>query len=466
MREENPSRIVWKLAGPAVALNSMQVVNTLLDRFFIGHLPAASLTALGGATNVMFLMFSLAMALATGSTAIVARAFGAENHGEYRTASRQAISLAIIAGAIIGAITVAIAPWVSNAMLPPEDREAIRLMSGFLVAYGLGLPAHYVIQAQAGALRGIGDTKSPMVISGFQILLHMLLNVLLIFPTRTIGGVTIPGANMGVVGAAAALSISAWIAALIYLAFSAKTPLGRTLMFTLPHADWVARILRIAVPAATMAVLRVLSLTVFTLVLKAVPNGSAAIAAMPVGFGIESIMFMPAFGLSVAASALVGQSLGAKNPERAERLGWIAGHHAALVTVALAVPIFFGAPWIASFLIEGKPDIIAETTTLIRYLCVTEIFFAYAMVMTGAMQGAGDTTRPLWISIGSLWGLRVPMAAILSLAPGAPFLGLAMPFGVGMGATGAWIAMAFTQGVQGIWSLIAFKQGAWKTREV
>lgn len=463
---ENPTRVVWALAWPAVALNSLQVINTLLDRFFIGHLESAALTAQGASQNVMFLMFSLAMALGTAATAIVARAYGAEDRAGYRMGAQQSTNVSVQAGFVLGAISALIAPFAAHLILPNEPRS-IELMTKFLIAYSAGLPAIYVIQTLAGSLRAIGDTKSPMVISGIQILLHILLNFFLIFPTRQLMGVTVPGANMGLVGASTALSISAWVSAIIYLLFAGKTPLGTLWRVHLPPKEWVVRILRIALPAATMALLRVFSLTAFTLVLALVPNGANAIAAMSIGFAIESIMFMPSFGLSMAAGALVGQSLGMKRPDRAEKLTWIASHHAALVTVVLALPIFFLAHPIALFLVAGKEEIAGQAALLLRYLSSTEIFFAYAMVLIGAMQGAGDTVRPMWISIIAMWGLRVPIALFASLAGGAHLASwLVLPFGAGFGAAGAWFAMSFTQAVQGIMAIIAFKQGAWKTKKV
>src|SRR5437763_10339149 len=94
---ENPTRVVWALAWPAVALNSLQVINTLLDRFFIGHLEPAALTAQGASQSVMFLSFSLAMAIGTAATAIVSRAYGAGDHGGYRMGARQARNLQLSA---------------------------------------------------------------------------------------------------------------------------------------------------------------------------------------------------------------------------------------------------------------------------------------------------------------------------------------------------------------------------------
>jgi putative MATE family efflux protein len=472
VEKEHSARIVWALAWPAVALNSLQVVNSLLDSAFIGHLDQAALTAYGGITVVVFLLFSLSMALGTGATALVARAFGAGKVEEFRMACRQSMGLAVVAGLVLGAIGAGSASLAAGVFLPATDQRAIELMKAFLVLFCCGLPAIFIVQTLAGAMRGIGDTKSPMVISGLQIVLHIALNFVLIFPPRETGaGVTIPGFNLGLTGAATALASSAWMAAIVYVVYSARTPLGANWRIGRLHWSWCLRILRIAVPAAVMAVLRVGSLAVFTLVLKSVPNGSLAIAAMRPGFAIESMMFMPSFGLSMAAAALVGQSLGMGKPDRAERLGWTAGHHAALVTLTLCAPIFIFAPQIAAVLIEGKPAISSEAAMLLRYLCVTEVFFAYAMVMIGAMQGAGDTVRPLWITIVALWFIRVPMAAVCALATGqtlfrANGFEVVMPFGLGMGAEGAWLAMSVSQAIQGALAIALFKQGQWKSKKV
>lgn len=452
---ERAGRIVWALAWPAVALNSLQVVNTLLDRGFIGHLHPAALTAHGGATNVLFLMFSLAMALGTATTAIVSRAYGAGNNQEVREGAKQALGVSLFGSVLAMAVCAGLAAAFSGALLPSTDRAAREAMESFLVAYAVGLPAIYLIQVLAGSLRGIGDTRSPMIISGIQIALHILLNYLFIFPPREWGALRLPGLDLGLTGAGAALSASAWVSAIGYLAYAAYTPLGSQWGLRLPSLAWTRRILRIAVPAAVMAILRVGSLAAFTIVLANLPGsaGSTAIAAMSTGFAIESIMFMPAFGLSIAAATLVGQSLGMQRPDRAERLGWTAGHYAALVTLLLSIPIFLLAPSIAGLLVGNKVEIAREAALLIQILCVTEVLFAYAMTMIGAMQGAGDTIRPMWITIVCMWGLRVPLA-------------WALAYPLGWGATGAWVAMSVTQAIQGVMAIVLFKQGLWKHKKV
>src|SRR5207244_9190274 len=114
-----------------------------------------------------------------------------------------------------------------------------------------------------------------------------------------------------------------------------------------PTLQWTERIMKIAMPAALMGVIRTSALFVFIMVLKHVPDASQAVAAVRGGFSIEAIMFMPGMGLSMAAAALVGQSLGMGRPDRAERLGWTAGHYSGAVVLAISIPIFIFAPSIA-----------------------------------------------------------------------------------------------------------------------
>ncbi|MBL8060822.1 MAG: MATE family efflux transporter [Chthonomonas sp.] len=446
-------KVVWALAWPAVALNGLQVVNSLLDTFFIGHLNTNSLTAHGAALNVIFLMFSLAMTISVASTAMVARAYGAQQPDEYREANTQCLSLALVVGIILSASCLIIAPLAAPYLVPAGNTEAANLFKNFLTAYAFGLPATAIFTTLSGSMRGIGDTKSPMVISGIQILLHMTLNFFFIYPNGRHGFMPfdVPGLGLGLTGAGIALAISGWVSAIIYFLYAKRTKLGRARL-KMPSPDWVKRIQAIAVPSALQAILRVGSFTFFTIILRNTPTATDALAALRVGIALESMMFMPAFGLSVAAGALVGQSLGAKDPDRAERLGWTAGHYAAIVILALSVPIFIYAPQIAAMLTGGdKPGVAIEAANYIRILIATEIMFGYAMVLIGAMQGAGDAKRTMWITIATLWAIRVPLA-----------FGLTHP-ALGLGSTGGWIAMSLSQVAQGLFAIVYWKRGQWKT---
>lgn len=463
---EHSLKVVWALAWPVVALNALQTVNSLLDVGFIGHLDRASLIAYSAATPVNFLLFTFAMTFPTGTTALVSRAFGAENVEEFRMAAKQGLVIGLVLGTLIALLGMNLIALMPVLLIPSGSEAATPHFITYFGIFAAALPAMFLIQTLAAALRGIGDTKSPMVISGIQIVLHMLLNFILIFPPRHLaGGITIPGFNMGLAGAATALAVSAWLSATGYLVYSGRTPLTAAWKLVAPTWHWFVRIMRISVPAVAMGVMRVLSFMAFQVILTKSAFGAIGVPAMRPTFSIESIMFMPAFGLSAAAAALVGQSLGMRRPDRAERLGWAASHLGAAITLAMVIPVFIAAPHLTQLLIADKPDIVAESARFLRFLCVTEIGFAYAMVTLGAMQGAGDTMRPFWITVFSLWGARVPLTWVLVHSPTTLFGFLPIP-GLAWGLDGAWFAMSATQLLQGVLCVLAFRQGRWKLKQV
>lgn len=448
-------KVLWTLAWPAVLLNSLQTINSLLDAGFIAHLPPSALTAVGGSTPVIFLFGSLTFMLGTAATAMVARFYGAKDEKSLKDASQKSLGLALYVGILLAAIAIPSIQLFAPIMLPPNSDEAAKAMGVYLGIFALSLPAMSLIQCLAGALRGIGDTKSPMVLSGMQILLHILLNWIFIFDSHNLGFVTLPGFGWGLAGAAGSLTISAWMAALGYLWWAKQTPLRCHLELKPPGLEWTKRILKIAIPTGVLSIVRVAALMAFTSILARVPQGESAVAALRIGFSVESLAFMPAFGLAVAASALVGQSLGMEDSKRAMRLGWLAGHHAAVVSTIVSILLFIFAGPIAHALVPDQPEVAKIAAHYIMYVAATETFFAYAMVLIGGMQGAGDTVTPLILTVVCMWMIRVPLAAWLAL-----------PWGWNMGADGCWLALSITQVVQGVLAMAFFAWGRWQKAKV
>lgn len=453
---ESLAKALWALSWPVVTLNLLNVINSLLDRFFIGTLPRAALTAHGAAVSVIFMLFSLAFSVGIGAGAIISRAYGAKEYEEVKEGADQAVRTSVYIGLGLAIIAAVTAPLAANIILPQTSVDAKRMMVQFLLAYAVGLPAMCINQTLAASLRSIGNSVAPMFLAGIQVPIHIALNFLLIVQFK-----------MGLLGAGIALSSSVIVSFFCYFAYARHSVLQAHVSIRPPNLDWFKRILNISIPSAAQAVLRTLSLLVFTLVLSSLSNGEAAIAAMTTGFAIEMIMFAPAFGISAAVSALVGQSLGAKQPERAESIGWIGALVAFFIAAAVASPIYILVPEFAHALVGNKPDVQAELVSIVRFLCVTEPLFCLAMVLNGGLQGAGETKHPLWISIIALWFMRIPIAAILALSAGSPILlGLKLPLGLAMGAKGAWISMSLTQGVQGLLCGFSWRKGHWKAVKV
>jgi Na+-driven multidrug efflux pump len=173
-----------------------------------------------------------------------------------------------------------------------------------------------------------------------------------------------------------------------------------------------------------------------------------ALASLTNGLRIEAIIFLPAFALNMAASVLVGQNLGAKNPDRAASVGWKVAWVGVCLLSAISLCIFIWAGYFASFLTKD-PAVLAETTLYLRITMFSEPFMALSLILGGGLQGAGDTRGSMWVIVIGMWFVRLPLAILLALI-------------LGYGAVGVWVAMITSMTVQGLLMARRFYQGRWK----
>ncbi len=437
---------VWTLAWPSVLTMLMQTVNSLMDVFFVGHLPngAHALAATGIGGSCMFLMISFAMGVSVGTTALVARFTGAKDTNSAVQATGQSISLSVICGLVFGLIF-----WFGRFTLigllldAGHNPEASQLGAAFLGIALLGSVPLFLMNVLMGAFRGMGDTRTPMWITIATILTHISLNSVLIY-----GRLGFP--RMGVRGAALAFVSSLIVGVVLYLTALYNSKLGAAL-----HKEhlklksvWAKSIFKIGLPAAIQAVIRQLGMMSFTGMLARTMEGTASVAALQIGIRAESIAFMPGFGYSVAASALVGQNLGAKDPHRAEQSAWAATYQAVLVMTVLATLFFVFAHQLSAAFTSDK-NVLSLGTDYLRVNAICEPFLALGMVLTGALQGAGDTVRPTYITLLTMWVIRIP-------------IGYWLMFVLHMNTHGAWISMSFTTVIGGLMTVVLFRMGSWK----
>jgi putative MATE family efflux protein len=444
-------RQVWTLAWPSVMTMLLQTFNSLMDVFFVGHLPngAAALAATGVGGSIVFLLISLAMGVSVGTTALVARFTGAREPEQVALVTGQSITLSFVIALLFGTLTyVGRGPMVALMLDSHRSPESAALCVQFLSAALLCALPLFVMNALMGAFRGLGDTRTPLLITCVTIAVHITGNAVLIY-----GRLGLPA--LGVRGAGIALASSVWVGCALYIvALLYRSPLQGMLQrrHLRLSREWAWRILRIGIPAALQALIRTLGMMSFTGLLARTVEGAAGVAAMQIGLRAEGIAFMPGFGYSVATSALVGQSLGAKDTERAERYAWAASVQSVTVMTFMAV-VFYCLATPLTRLFTHDSTVLRLGTDYLRINAFSEPFLGVSMVLIGALQGAGDTIRPTWITFFTMWLIRMPLAYFLM-------------FTLHENTHGAWIAINTTTIIGGFLTYGLFRSGAWKRLKV
>lgn len=454
--EGNIHRAVLMVAIPSVATMLLQTTNSLLDSFFVGQLGPDALAAVTISSSLMFTLMSAAMAISVGTTALVARFVGEGNTTDGVQAVRQSLILATI-------ISIVLSPLMLLARGPllqvlGLSGTAQNYASGYLFYVLLGLPSLFFMLILNGAFRGLGDTMRPFWISLAANIVHAIGNYLLIF-----GNLGFP--KMGLPGGSLALVLSQVVATGMYVFALRNTELAGALRgrWTL-DGEWIQRIARVGIPASLQQLMRTGSFLAFQSLLAHSPMQSAAVAALGVGLRSESIAFMPGFGYSIAASAIVGQNLGAKKSDRANAGAWSATLQAVVVMTLMGFVFALAAEPFARFFIKHVPgetavqteqvnQTIALTVAYLQIALWSEPFLALGMVLTGALQGAGETKGPSWITFATMVVLRLALGYIvLNFTP--------------WGVIGAWWAMTISTMVSGVATGLLFLRGKWRTVEV
>jgi putative MATE family efflux protein len=432
---------VWQIAWPSVLTFALMTTNAILDRMFVGSLGRDALAAVGVGGQLLFFLVSINMGITVGTTALVARFTGADNLVDACMATGQSLTLGLAIGLACSlGVYAGLGPYIRIMAL---DSNAAELCRVFVQLALFGMTPMFVVGVFGAAFRGLGDTKTPLKVMICANIVHISCDWVLIF-----GRFGFP--KMGLAGAGVAIALSNVAAMAVYWYLLRRSPLGRSLEanFLKLTMEWAKRILRIGIPAAVTALLRVTSLMSFTGVLARTAEGMSGVAALPIGLTAESIAFMPGFGYSVAASALVGQSLGARDPERAERYGWAATWQAVAIMSAMGALFFvLAGPFVRIF--TSDAGVAALAVSYLRIMAISEPMLAVGMVLTGALQGAGDTTRPAVATAFTFWIFRLPACWYFALR-------------LGYGTTGGWVAMSLSTILGGVVTIILFKRDSWK----
>lgn len=431
---------VITIAWPAVVELFLVSLFGSVDMIMVGRLGAVAITSVGLTNQPIFLIMAVFQALNIGGTALVARAFGGKNYEDANEATRH---LLIITGVLSFIVLVPALIYVEEIYrFMGADQEVVQIGLDYFKVALVGVFFQNLALAIAAVMRGAGDTRTPMVINIISNLANMVLNYVLIF-----GYYGFP--KWGVTGAGVATTISRIISFLwltgILMKGSNQLKLSLKSLFHW-NQKIVNRLVQVGFPSAIeQLVLRVGNLFFAKIVAGL---GIAAYAAHQISISILNLSFTSGMAFGMAASTLIGQSLGAEEKELAEAYGKEVRYLGSVTATLIGVVFFFfSKPIVALF--TNDPEVIEQAAFILKVIAVIQPCQSAQLILAGALRGAGDTKWPLYSTFAGIWGIRLSLSYLFV-------------FKFHWGLLGAWLGITIDQVIRYGLLLVRFKQGKWK----
>lgn len=420
--------VILGLAWPTMLEQLMQTAVQYMDTAMVGTLGTQATAAVGATTTVNWLISSTISALSIGFLAAIAKACGA---GEQKRARRITAQSFLVTG-IVGIASTVVTLGIS-ARLPAwmqVDASIQKLASGYFFILYLPMLFRTASLIFGTVLRAAGDTKTPMKIGLWMNFINIVLNFLLIYPTRTMtlfgNPMRVPGAGMGVLGAAAASAVSFVFGGiyitLVILKHPMLSPIGESFK---PDMDILKPCLKIAFPNMLQRFATSLGYVAFASLINSV--GEVATAAHTIANTVESAFYIPGYGMQTAAATLAGNAYGAKDEERMETLAQMFIPIEILLMLLSGGLLFMISPMLVGLFTKSSA-VINLGVTVLRMVAVSEPFYGFSIIIEGMMQGVGKTKEPFIYNIIGMWGIRIVGTFICTQY-------------LGMGLISAWACM-------------------------
>lgn len=438
-------RMVAVLSWPAIMAQLSAILMEYIDASMVGSLGAAPAASIGLVATTTWLFWGLGSALSTGFSVQVAHLVGAGNSEQARSVFRQALISVSLLGFTLAAIGISISGPLPHWLGGNADINAGA--SAYFCTVALAMPFCFIAFMSSAMLRCAGNMIVPGVMNVMMCVLDVVFNFFLIFDTREICGVTVPGAGLGVVGAAIGTAMAQAVVGgflLWYIMRKSAYLNFRGVKFVLGLSrSTLSRAFGISAPIAAERVVMCGAQILSTVIVA--PLGTASIAANAFAITAESLCYMPGYGVSDAATTLVGQSLGARRRDLARSFGKITIGMGMAVMTVMGIIMWIAAPLMMS-LFTPDETVRALGTDALRIEAWAEPMFAASIVAYGVMVGAGYTVVPACLNLASIWAVRLSLAAVL-----APIMGL----------NGVWLAMCIELCVRGAIFLVTFAKANW-----
>ena len=430
-------KAIFLLAVPMILEMCMESVFAVVDIFFVGKLGPGAAATVGLTESFLTLVYSVAIGLSMAATAMVARRVGEKNPEGAAKAGAQALLISFVITLLVSIIGLFFAEDVLRAM--GADAQVIAMGTSYTRIMLTGNIVIMLLFLINGIFRGAGDAAIAMRSLWLANICNIILCPVLIH-------------YYGLPGAAIATTIGRGIGVCyqVYRLFKGKGVIKIVMKHFVPDAAVLRSIISIASTGTLQFIITSASWIFMARIIAGF--GSDAIAGYTIAIRLLIFFLMPAWGLSNSAATLVGQNLGAGQPERAEKSVWMTAKYNAIFMAFVSVLFITCAGFFVS-LINDDPAVVAIASGALRIISLGYIFYGVGMVMINAFNGAGDSKTPTWINLFWFWAFQIPFAYILAKV-------------LNLGPNGVFIAVVTTETCITITSVILFKKGKWKLVKV
>jgi putative MATE family efflux protein len=437
-------RALFTLAVPIMLANLLQTGYQLSDAFWVGRLGADAVAAISVSFPVTFLVIALGSGLAMAGATLSAQYMGAGRQDMVNHVAAQTMLMVVITSALFGAAGYALAPFLLRLLgVAPAVYEGAL---GFLRVSFVGILFVFTYAMFQALMRGVGQTRIPLIIVGCTVLLNFALGPLFIF-----GWGPIPG--NGVMGAAMATLVTQALASIAGVVVFMRGRHGIQLTWRgfLPDPVYLKRAFFLGIPGSLELSTRALGLMIMSFLVASF--GTLTIAAYGVGSNILQIVTIPVMGMSMAVSTLVGQNIGAGKPARASQAvkfgAWVSF---GLLTVIGGVA-WLAAPRLVAFFVPEDPAVIEEGARFIRTMCLAWGGIGVQLCIVAAFRASGNMLMSMVIAMVSQWMVQFPLAYVLSRH-------------TSLHAQGLWWSFPITNIIVALVSVAWFARGTWKNKRL
>ena len=446
-------RLVLSLSLPAILAQLTSIAMQYIDAGMVGSLGAGATASIGLVSSSTWLIGGSCIGISAGFYVQVAQLIGARRDREAEDVLRQGLITVLLIGALISmaglAVSGSVPRWLGG------EEEILANSTAYFRIYCMSIPFILIRQLSAGMMQSTGDMKTPSMLSALVCLLDVVLNMLLIFPARTVHiaglAVTLPGAGLGVVGAALGTALSEVIISLAAL-YLISTRNKRISLKNKGSWRWrkhtMVNAARIAIPLSFDQIFMCSAYVAGTKIVAGL--GTVAVAANSLAITAESLCYMPGYGIGAAATAIIGQTIGAGRSDLTKSFSRVSVYLGMILMGFTAVLMYLGAPFVFSML-TSSAEVAALGTEVLRLELIAEPLYGASICCAGVFRGAGDTLRPSVMNLVSMWCVRIMLALVL-----VPRLGL----------RGYWTAMALELCFRGLIFLIRLYRGKWMKKAI